>query len=897
MRLISKRWLAATVCLALLLPFMPAGGGERATAAVLETEIGGFEGGTDNWQWGANVTGLAHVASSANAPTTPYSGNRMAELSTASVPGTSWRAVYRNFSPALNVSSTPYFHGAFNTFGINASNTQFEARITFYSNSQTLVSTQSIQGDRWNELGVDLSGWSYRNAITKIEVAFRSVTYASNWAGKHQLDNVGFSAYPAVYPGSVSQATASATQIVVSGTYATSSAAQLDLIELQPYEKYDMTAVYTAAATQSVTPGGGVASFALSGSRYDGSRDKVYSKFVVVDHATKKPVASPTYVTSQTAPASTYAFPAAASIKGLQVQTIDDAQKLGIGHAALNVAFNELFSDSATGAVPFVMDGTTYYLNASYVGQLDRDIKTLSDDGVVVSLILILYPDTGTINAKLTHPGYSGSGTVAAIDVTDADGIRYWKAGIEFLASRYTRADQQYGRAVNYIVGNEVNSQFAWYDMGSKTLQDFVEQYARAFRIAETAVKKYYANGRTYISLDHFWNGSIGTDALRAYKGKALLDEFNRRIKAEGNIPWNIAYHPYPEDLFDPTVWNDTTATNSADTIRVTFKNLQVLTGYIAASDYLYNGSKRRIILSEQGFHSLSNSLADQKTQAAAYAYAYYKAKFLGGIDSFILHRHVDHGQEGGLNLGLWTRDPTKSVASAPKDPKYVYDVFQKIDTSESAAVTNFAKSIIGISDWASVIPGYNAGQLADREAPAAGTLTAVGSISPSLAVSGFETSTDGWAASEYAASVASVSSFANAPGTPFAGTKSLEINMDIGTAAGEGVGGARAEKGIVKKFASPVNASAAPKFQFAIDSYGSAPGATQYKVTVRLYSGTHILEGKATLTPNAWNKFSMDTSAWPYEGSVDKIKIWFSADSTALWSAKYQVDQIGFGV
>lgn len=49
-------------------------------------------------------------------------------------------------------------------------------------------------------------------------------------------------------------------------------------------------------------------------------------------------------------------------------------------------------------------------------------------------------------------------------------------------------------------------------------------------------------------------------------------------------------------------------------------------------------------------------------------------------------------------------------------------------------------------------------------------------------------------------------------------------------------------------------------------------------------------------MTPNAWNKFSMDTGAWPYKASVDKIKIWFSTDSTALWNAKYQVDQIGFG-
>ncbi|MCD9021756.1 DUF5722 domain-containing protein [Cohnella silvisoli] len=890
---IVNRWMVALICLAVFVPFIP--GSVPAAAAVLETDIGNFETGTDNWQWGSNVTGLSHVTSSLNGPTTPYAGNRMGELSTAAIPGTTWRAIYKNFSPALNVSATHYFHGAFNTYGIDATHTQFEVRITFYSNSQTLVSTQSIAGNQWNELSVDLSGWSYRNNITKIEVAYRSVTYSTNWTGKHQLDNIGFSAYPPSYPGAVSQVSAGSSQITAQGTYTTASSAQLDLIELQPYEKYDITATYTAQATQTFSPSGGVASFALSTPRYASSRDKVYSKFVVVDHATKKLIASPAYVSQLTASVNTYDFPTARTMKGLQVQNVDDAQKLGIGHAALNVSFNELFQTDPTNAIPFVMDGATYYLRQDYVNRLDHDIKTLSDDDVIVTLILIMYNRPGSINALLVHPDYSGNGTVAAINATNADGVRYWKAGVEFLASRYTRSDELYGRAVNYIVGNEVNSQYYWYDMGNKALQDFVEQYARAYRIAETAVKKYYSNGRTYISLDHFWNGSAGTDALKTYKGKALMDEFNKRITAEGNIPWNIAYHPYPEDLFDPTIWNDTTVTNDANSVRINFKNLQVLTNYIGASNYLYNGNKRRIILSEQGFHSLSNSLADQKTQAAAYAYSYYKAKFLGGIDSFILHRHVDHGEEGGLNLGLWTRDAAKSVPYAPQDPKYIYDVFQKIDTSESVAVTEFAKPIIGITNWSSVIPGYDSSQLADRTPPVVGSLSSVSSIAPTVGVSGFETSTDGWAISEYSQSAAEVTSFANGPGTPYAGSKALEVNIN-NSLTGDGEGGARAEKGITKVFSSPISAASVPKFQFAIDSYGACPNATQYNVTVRIYSGINIIEGKAQMTPNTWNKFSMDVSGWAYKGSIDKIKIWFSTNSTSLWDARYQVDQIGFG-
>ena len=37
---------------------------------------------------------------------------------------------------------------------------------------------------------------------------------------------------------------------------------------------------------------------------------------------------------------------------------------------------------------------------------------------------------------------------------------------------------------------------------------------------------------------------------------------------------------------------------------RITFKNLEVLTEYFAEDDLLYQGRRRRIILSEQGFHT-----------------------------------------------------------------------------------------------------------------------------------------------------------------------------------------------------------------------------------------------------------------------------------------------------
>ena len=90
--------------------------------------------------------------------------------------------------------------------------------------------------------------------------------------------------------------------------------------------------------------------------------------------------------------------------------------------------------------------------------------------------------------------------------------------------------------------------------------------------------------------------------------------------------------------------------------------------------------------------------------QAAAYAYAYYKTANLPDIDSFILHRHVDHGAEGGLNLGLWTRDTKGRSHADPVAKKKIYGVFQDADTPGWKDAFEFALPVIGIQKWEKLI-------------------------------------------------------------------------------------------------------------------------------------------------------------------------------------------------
>ena len=47
---------------------------------------------------------------------------------------------------------------------------------------------------------------------------------------------------------------------------------------------------------------------------------------------------------------------------------------------------------------------------------------------------------------------------------------------------------------------------------------------------------------------------------------------------------------------------------------------------------------------------------------------------------------------------------PDKVIAVMPKN---IHQVFKYIDTKKSLKYTEFAKSIIGISNWSEVIPGF----------------------------------------------------------------------------------------------------------------------------------------------------------------------------------------------
>ena len=437
--------------------------------------------------------------------------------------------------------------------------------------------------------------------------------------------------------------------------------------------------------------------------RNDGAHDRLASGFVaLVPHAVRGrvPAGAVRYVEEFAGIAKdTRPFPKPDSKKGIQVQMTDDALALGIRHATLNVSVEALFDwEKKPGSPTWSVDGETFAFRRGYLDSLG--VKRLSDAGVNVYLIVLgIQSQDAARNARLLHPARDEKmvNRIGAPNLSTAEGARLWRAAFEFLADWFSRPGDEYGRVVGFIVGNEVNVHWQWHNLGRMPRNAAVAEYEREMRIANTALRRASSSARAYMSLTHFWTIDPDADHWRSMPGRTFIEEFARCARMGGDYGWHLAHHPYPENLGDPRTWLDKTAPQSPDAKRITFKNLEQLDAFFARPSLLFRGERRSIILSEQGFHSKGTAQGDRE-QAAGFCYAWEKTARLAGIDAFILHRHVDHQYEGGLNLGLWRRKP-ESVAT-PDTKRPIYECFKAAGTPAQEEAFRFALPVIGVKSW-----------------------------------------------------------------------------------------------------------------------------------------------------------------------------------------------------
>lgn len=397
-----------------------------------------------------------------------------------------------------------------------------------------------------------------------------------------------------------------------------------------------------------------------------------------------------------------YPYPQPETKKTLGVSG-EDQKILGIKQTLININLPAIMAvnpDRET--IKFECQGKTYHFLKDKVDKIDEFMEESHSNGLLVTAILLnsprLFESEGEkeLLDKVIHPGFDWDCSetfISAFNMEQKEGQDYYRAFIEFLASRYSREDGRYGRMCGFIISNEVDSQYIWGNAGEMPVEQYVREYEAALRLAWLSARKYYSNFRVYVSLDHMWTRTYRvTEPLRYYRGRDVIDYLNKYSKENGDFDWGVAYHPYPENLMYPDFYNDRSAVFDYGTERITFKNIEMLPAYLSQEQFLCKGRERRIILSEQGFNSRNEDPYTLKQGAASYCLAYQKVKKLPTIDMITHHAYVDNRYEFGLNLGIRRLNDDDT----PGEPKPIYYVMRDMDTPQEAQRVEEAREFIG---------------------------------------------------------------------------------------------------------------------------------------------------------------------------------------------------------
>lgn len=441
---------------------------------------------------------------------------------------------------------------------------------------------------------------------------------------------------------------------------------------------------------------------------YKQADSQLLKKFVIAAKKDNKYIiiSKSRYITNPEVIAKYNTFTKVSSKKGLLVDpakmNTGELEDLGVKQAAYNIPIGRIMGQTTSAIYPtinYTYNGKTYAFNGQTIAEYDLVFGSLSAKGIQITAILL--NDMNGVYPEIIHP-QARSGSTAPyymFNASDASGVNCLAAVGSFLAERYSSGS--HGKVSNWVIANEINARKEWNYMQYTDVNAYTKEYAQAFRVFYNAIRSVNASAQIYMPLDQTWNRNLSNSG--DYDAKDVLDAFNSIIREKGNIDWHLSHHPYPVPLTNAAFWNtgayyNKLIQNSVDTPMICMKNINVITDYLQHEDLLTDsGEPRSVLLSEIGFTSLSGGEA---VQAAAYAYAYYITEANSHIDGLLLNRETDAAEEisQGLAFGLCNTNGSH---------KQIYQVFKKIDTSNSNDATEFAKGILGISDWSEVIRNY----------------------------------------------------------------------------------------------------------------------------------------------------------------------------------------------
>lgn len=439
---------------------------------------------------------------------------------------------------------------------------------------------------------------------------------------------------------------------------------------------------------------------------YNNKNNRLQSKFQVAvkSKGKYKAISKAKYISNPEMLATvTRAFTKGKSKKGLQFDlSLEDARKVGVNYCLFNENITDFMKGSGS-KLKYKYRGKTYSFNRDKFVQLSSLFSQLQGSGMNLSVEFLLPWDSS--QTDLIHPAArtQGAHNYYAWNVSTQAARDKYAALFSCIAQWFDGSEGR-GFIDNYIIGNEVNAFNQWHYTGSSSLKSNANQYADTFQVVYMAVKSKSKNSRVSICLDHSWNVEAPG---QLHSSKSFLDQFAARLKTYGSPNFTIAYHAYPIPLTDSDFWNNSPqkVQNNVNSPYITMKNIQYLTSYVK-SKY---GSKTRIMLTEQGFSS--HGANGQQRQAAAIAYAFYKAEFNNMIDCIIFRCQRDvevEMQNDNLHMGLWTVK-NKNGRTELNKKKASYNVFKYMDTSKCESKTKACRQYLRISKWNQVVPGYKA--------------------------------------------------------------------------------------------------------------------------------------------------------------------------------------------
>ncbi len=369
-------------------------------------------------------------------------------------------------------------------------------------------------------------------------------------------------------------------------------------------------------------------------------------------------------------------------------------EDLGVKQAAINIPVSSIVGPTTNPLFPSIhynYNGKTYTFNGVIIAGFDSTVSTLTAKGIQTTAIVL--NDYSNAYISLIHPDARSKGVCPYYMFNGAtdDGVEILAAVGSFLADRYSGS--KHGCVSNWVIANEINARKEWNYLKYTDVDTYSKEFAKGFRVIYTAIKSTSSTARVFISLDQTWDKNA--DNSPDYDGKDVLDCFNSYISDHGNIDWALAYHPYNIPLTSCKSWEASDKiTHSETTSNISMQNIDVLINYLNKDEFLSpTGDCRHIMITELGY----TSTAGEQLQAAALAYAFYKINNYEDIDGLLLNRQTDDATEiaQGLATGITTAGGSK---------KFSYDVYKYMDTDEWESHLEFAKSIIGISDWKQIM-------------------------------------------------------------------------------------------------------------------------------------------------------------------------------------------------